>query len=114
MYAQQAAQYIEDLFRIVLFLRSKEELQGVYNCSAPNPVENANFMKTLRQTLNVPFGLPAPAWLLEIGAVFIRTETELILKSRWVVPEKLLKAGYTFNYPELSSALKDILRDEKS
>lgn len=61
--------------------------------------------------MNMPIGLPTPKWLLEIGAVIIKTETELILKSRWVIPETLLKAGYVFKYPTLNEALKDILNN---
>lgn len=101
--------HLEDLFRIVRFIQEKEELVGVINCSAPNPVSNRQLMALLRQTMSVKFGLPAPAWLLEIGAVFIRTETELILKSRWVIPERLLQAGFTFKYPQLADALQDVL-----
>lgn len=70
-------------------------------------------MKTFRQSMKVKIGLPSPAWLLEIGAVIIKTETELILKSRWVVPEKLLEAGYTFKFPTLETAFKNILNNEQ-
>lgn len=99
--------HIEDFFEIVNFLSDHEEVSGVINCSAPNPVTNAKFMRTLRSVLNVPVGLPAPAWLLKIGAVFIRTETELILKSRWVLPQRLLDFGYQFRYPALRDALEE-------
>ena len=67
------------------------------------------FMRTLRQNMNVSFGLPSPAWLLEMGAVIIKTETELLLKSRRVIPERLLKGGYIFKYSLLNEALKDIV-----
>lgn len=105
--------HIEDLFNIVLFCRSHKELEGVFNCSSPNPVDNKTLMKTLRHVMKVKIALPSPAWLLKIGAVFIRTETELILKSRWVIPEKLLEAGFKFKYPDLEPALKNILNDEQ-
>jgi uncharacterized protein (TIGR01777 family) len=101
--------HIEDLYNIILFIQSNKALQGAFNCSSPNPVDNKTLMKTFRQVMKVKIGLPSPAWLLEIGAVIINTETELILKSRWVVPEKLLNAGYTFKYPYLEDALKNIL-----
>ena len=104
--------HIEDLFNIILFFQSHKELKGVFNCSAPNPIDNKTLMKTFRQVMKVKIGLPSPAWLLEIGAVIIKTETELILKSRWVVPEKLLASGYTFKYPTLETALKNILNNE--
>ena len=106
--------HIEDLLSIILFLQSHKELKGVFNCSSPNPVNNKTLMKTFRQTMNVKIGLPSPAWLLEIGAVIIKTETELILKSRWVVPEKLLGSGYTFKYPSLEMALANILTKAKN
>ena len=101
-----------DVFNIILFVREHKELSGVYNCSAPNPVTNEILTKNFREKTNTKFGLPSPAWLLKIGAVMVRTETELILKSRWVVPEKLLKAGYAFRYPTLDAALENILCNE--
>lgn len=101
--------HIADLFGIILFFQLHEDLKGVFNCSAPNPIANTTLMKSLRQTLNVKIGLPAPVWLLKIGAVMLRTETELILKSRWVIPEKLLATGYDFKYQTIDTALADIL-----
>lgn len=101
--------HIEDLYEIILFLQKRKDLNGVFNCSAPEPVNNKTLMRTLRQAMNVKIGLPSPAWLLEIGARFINTETELILKSRWVLPEKLLDTGFTFQYPSLAPALDNIL-----
>ncbi|MFO1444881.1 TIGR01777 family oxidoreductase [Bacillus sp. Bva_UNVM-123] len=101
--------HIEDLFQIVLFLNQREELSGVFNCSAPNPVNNQEFMKLIRTELNVPFGLPTPKWLLELGAMIVKTETELVLKSRWVIPERLEHEGYTFTFNTLNEALRDIL-----
>lgn len=101
--------HIADLFNIITYLQTNKELAGVYNCSSPNPIDNKTLMKIFRQTMNVKFGLPYPKLLLEIGAVFIQTETELILKSRWVLPERLLDAGYTFKYPTIDKALKNIL-----
>jgi uncharacterized protein len=102
--------HIEDVYRIIGFLMEHENLTGVFNCSCPNPVTNEVFMKTLRSKLNMKVGLPTPAWLLKIGAVMIGTETELILKSRWVVPDRLLTSGYTFAFPLLKDAFEDILR----
>lgn len=104
--------HIEDVYRIVRFIEEQEHLSGVFNCASPNPVTNKQLMETLRKTLNVPFGIPAPAWLLEIGAVFIRTETELILKSRWVIPDKLVKNGFKFEYDKLDVALQQILKKQ--
>jgi len=101
--------HIADVFNIMLFVMEHKELSGVFNCSAPNPITNETLMKTFREKTHTRFGLPSPAWLLSIGAVLIKTETELILKSRWVIPEKLMKAGYTFKYPMLDGALENIL-----
>lgn len=101
--------HMEDVFNMVLFFQSHKEMKGVFNCSAPTPVDNKTLMRTLRQEMKVKIGLPSPAWLLKIGAILIKTETELILKSRWVVPEKVLEAGYTFKYSTLDKALTNIL-----
>jgi uncharacterized protein len=103
--------HIADVFNMMLFVMEHKELSGVYNCSAPNPVTNETLMKTFREKTHTKIGLPSPAWLLTIGAVLIKTETELILKSRWVIPEKLLRAGYAFKYPTLDGALENILHD---
>jgi uncharacterized protein (TIGR01777 family) len=101
--------HIEDLYNIILFFQTHEKLNGVYNCSAPNPIDNKTLMKTFREIMHVKIGLPSPKWLLTIGAAIIKTETELLLKSRWVVPEKLLNEGFVFKYPNIESALKNIL-----
>lgn len=101
--------HIEDLFQIILFLRDKKELSGVFNCSAPQPVTNRKLMNKLRHEMNAPIGLPAPKWLLEIGSVFIQTETELVLKSRWVIPDRLEREGYNFRFKTLDHTLQDIL-----
>jgi uncharacterized protein len=103
--------HIDDVFNIMLYIMEHKELTGVYNCSSPNPVTNKILMKAFRETTHTKIGLPSPTWLLKIGAVVIETETELILKSRWVIPEKLLQAGYVFKYPTLNGALENILHN---
>lgn len=103
--------HLEDLYRIVLFIQQHEEIAGAVNCSAPYPVTNRELMRTLRVQRGQRFGLPMPRWLLKMGAAMIGTETELVLKSRWVLPERLLKSGFAFEYPTLEVALKDILKD---
>jgi Domain of unknown function (DUF1731) len=80
------------------------------NLAAPNPLPNADFMRILRESCGIPFGLAANRWMLEIGACFMRTETELILKSRRVVPARLLEHGFTFTYPERRSAARALAR----
>lgn len=101
--------HIEDLCRVVEWLWQHEDQDGVYNAAAPGPVPNHTLMSTIRECLKVPFGLPAPTWLLKAGAVLIGTETELLLKSRWVLPARLLKEGFRFQYPGLKEALADLL-----
>jgi NAD dependent epimerase/dehydratase family enzyme len=79
------------------------------NVAAPNPVTNAEFMAMIREVCHSRFGLPAPRWLLEIGAFFLRTETELIIKSRRVAPGKLLANGFTFLHPHLLPAIEQLV-----
>ena len=104
--------HIEDLFRTIIFVQQHNEVSGVLNTAAPNPVSNKNLMQSLRKHMGVAFGLPAPVWLLKMGAVLIKTETELILKSRWVIPERLSAAGFQFQFPDMDIALKQILSDQ--
>jgi uncharacterized protein len=101
--------HIEDLYRVIKFVKDNNHIEGVVNTSNPNPITNAQFMQSFRKNMNMPFGLPTPTWLLKIGAVIINTETELILKSRWVIPQKLMDWGFTFNYKTIDEALKQIL-----
>lgn len=101
--------HIEDVFRTIEFVKDNEHITGAINTSAPNPITNAQLMHLFRKNMNMPFGLPAPTWLLKIGAIMIKTETELILKSRWVIPQKLMDWGFTFSYNTVDAALKEIL-----
>ncbi|HEY2642794.1 MAG TPA: TIGR01777 family oxidoreductase [Galbitalea sp.] len=101
--------HIEDLLRAVEFIAETAELDGTVNVSSPRPVENRELMATLRRVLGVRFFIPLFSWMLEAGAFAIRSETELLLKSRWVLPTKLQAAGFEFAYPELEPALRDIL-----
>lgn len=99
----------EDLCRIVEWCYEHPEASGMYNCASPNPVTNGEFMRTLRKSTGHYVGLPAFTWLLELGAALIGTETELILKSRWVLPGRLLKAGFRFKYTHAEQAIQDIV-----
>lgn len=101
--------HIEDLYRIIEFIMDNKNLVGIYNCCSPNPLSNVRFMQEMRRQLNPPFYFSSSELLLKAGAYFINTETELILKSRWVVPKKLLDAGFIFQFPTVGSALKNIL-----
>jgi uncharacterized protein (TIGR01777 family) len=101
--------HIEDTCRIIDWLFDHKELKGTFNCSSPNPVTNEAFMKNLRQVTNTAVGLPAYTWMLKLGAWVIGTETELVLKSRWVVPTKLLETGYILKYPFITEALQNVI-----
>jgi uncharacterized protein (TIGR01777 family) len=94
-----------DFCRAVDWLIAHPNLTGPVNLTAPGPVPMNHFTAALRRHLGVAFGLPLPRPILEIGAWFIRTETELLLKSRWVVPLRLLESGFTFTHATLDSAL---------
>ena len=98
----------EDFVEAIRWLIQHEEIDGAVNVAAPNPLPNAEFMRVLRQAAGVPVGLPANRLMLEIGAVFMRTETELILKSRRVVPRRLLEHGFVFKYPKWHDAAVDL------
>jgi len=101
--------HIEDTCRIIKWIDEHQELEGTYNCCSPEPVTNNEFMQTLRKATGLLIGLPAYSWMLKIGAAIIGTETELIFKSRWVLPTKILATGFQFKYALLTSAIKDII-----
>jgi NAD dependent epimerase/dehydratase family enzyme len=102
--------HLDDVLGSIRFLAERRDLSGVFNVSAPNPSDNRTVMQTLRRILRIPIGLPAFRWMLELGSIAIRTETELILKSRWVLPGRLQAAGYEFRHPNLEPALRRILQ----
>lgn len=105
----------QDFCRAVLWLIAHEELEGPVNIAAPNPLTNAEFMRILRDVWGAPFGLPAYEWMLELGAWALQSETELILKSRRVVPTRLLESGFTFRFPTWPEAAKDLcIRSRKN
>ena len=101
--------YIEDTCRMIEWIFEHKEIEGTYNCSSPNPVTNEEFMKILRKVTGHVIGLPAYKWMLQIGAPLMGTELELVLKSRWVVPTKILETGFQFKYSLLKNALSDII-----
>jgi uncharacterized protein len=96
-----------DFIRAVNFLIA-HELDGAVNLASPSPLPNREFMATLRRAWGAPMGLPATRWMLEVGALFMRTETELVLKSRRVVPGRLLGEGFTFTYPDWRDAAREL------
>jgi uncharacterized protein (TIGR01777 family) len=99
----------EDFCRAVEWVIEHEKISGAVNLAASNPLTNAEFMATIRKVCRVRFGLPAPRWLLEIGAFFMRTETELIIKSRRVAPGRLLASGFNFLHPHLLPAIEQLV-----
>ena len=103
--------HIKDTCRMIEWITENENIEGTFNCSSPNPVTNKHFMQTLRNVTGYTIGLPAFEWMLKIGAVIIGTETELVLKSRWVIPTKITETGFQFKYPLLEDALKDIISE---
>ena len=100
----------EDFIRAVYWLIKHDDIAGPVNLAAPNPLPNADFMRALREASGVRIGLPAANWMLEVGAFFMRTETELVLKSRRVVPGRLLADGFSFNFPAWPDAARDLCR----
>jgi uncharacterized protein (TIGR01777 family) len=103
-----------DFVRAVEFLMGRSDLEGCVNVTSPNPLPNRDFMAALRRAFGIPIGLPATNWMLEIGAALLRTETELLLKSRRVVPKRLLDSGYVFQFPDWSSAASDLVQRWRS
>jgi len=99
---------LEDFLRMVEWCIEHENIDGPINMCAPNPLTNREFLKDLRYACGAKIGLPAARWMLEIGAFLMRTETELLLKSRRVIPGKLLESGFKFNYPNWPEAVHAI------
>ena len=97
-----------DFIRAVYWLIEHESLSGAVNLAAPNPLPNADFMRELRRAWKMPIGLPSTEWMLEIGAFFLRTETELILKSRRVISGRLHHDGFNFEFPTWPEAAREL------
>lgn len=97
-----------DFVRAIYWLIDRPDVSGVVNIASPNPLPNEDFMRELRRAWGTRLGLPATRWMLEVGAVFLRTESELILKSRRVVPGRLMDHGFTFEFPTWAQAARDL------
>ena len=98
----------QDFIRAVRWLIDNPQISGPVNVCAPNPLPNSQFMEALRKAWGARIGLPATSWMLHIGAMLMRTETELVLKSRRVVPGRLLEAGFNFEFPTWPAAAQDL------
>ena len=118
-YSGDGRQYVswihyEDFVRAVYWLIEDNEIKDAVNLAAPNPLTNREFMSQLRDAQGVSFGLPATKLMLEIGAIFLKTETELILKSRRVIPKRLMDAGFKFKFETWLEAARDLCRKSYS
>lgn len=100
--------HIDDVVDAIRFLRDREDISGPVNLSSPHPSDNRTLMRTLRRAVGAPLGLPAWRWMLEPAMWVLRTEPELVLKSRWVVPGVLCDAGFTFQHPHLGPAVDEL------
>ena len=98
-----------DFASAIDFLIAREEIAGIVNIASPNPLPNREFLRVLRKTWGMRVGLAAPAWLIEIGTFLMRTESELVLKSRRVIPGRLLENGFPFRFPEWEAASRDLV-----
>lgn len=98
-----------DFERAVRFLLACDSLDGPINLAAPHPLPQRAFMAALRVAWGTRIGLPATRWMVEMGAFFMRTETELVLKSRRVVPARLVGAGFSFDFPEWPAAASNLV-----
>lgn len=99
-----------DFARAIDFIIVNKNLKGNFNLSVKNPINNKNLMQSMRKVLNIPFGISHPIWLLKLGAKLIGTETELVLKSRNVIPKRLLQEGFQFLYEDIEFALENLLK----
>ena len=100
----------QDFTRAIQFILEDENISGTINIASPKPLPNQDFMRQLRETWGIGFGLNSAPWMLEIGTWLLQTETELVLKSRRVVPSKLLEAGFQFEFPDWQSAVGDLVK----
>jgi uncharacterized protein len=100
----------QDFARAVDYLISHEEMDGVVNVTAPAPLPNRDFMRAVREAWGIGFGLPAREWMLGLATFVHRSESELLLKSRRVVPRRLLEDGCRFDFPAWPEAAQDLVR----
>ncbi len=101
-----------DMNRLFARAIDRDDVSGMYVATAPSPVSNAEFMRTLRRALRMPIGLPAPAGLIRLGAALVlRTDPELVLYGRYCVSTRLEQEGFTFEFPDVTSAIRDLVRE---
>jgi uncharacterized protein (TIGR01777 family) len=102
-----------DFCRAVEWLIDRPDVAGPVNIASPSPVTNRHMMHILRDAIGIPIGLPATRWMLEIGTFLLRTEAELVIKSRRVVPARLLAEGFVFQFPQMPAAIADLLEQSR-
>lgn len=98
-----------DFLHSIDYLIARDEIDGAVNLASPNPLPNQEFMKILRQAWGAHIGLPATRCMLEIGTIFLWTETELVLKSRRVIPGRLIESGFQFQFSEWHAAAHNLV-----
>ena len=104
--------HIEDYFQVILFLLENPLMTGVCNCTSPSPLRNAQLMKSIRETLRIPFGIPAPAFAVTFGAAIVGIEPSLILNSSYLLPKYLIDNGFKFRFPQIEEALDQLVNFE--
>lgn len=102
--------HVEDFCKAIEHIINNEKMDGVINITTPNPIKNTDFMQKIRTQMHIPFGIPSPVFVLELAAIFIKTETELLLKSRNVYPKRLLENGFRFSFPSIELALQNLIQ----
>jgi len=106
--------HLDDVIGAIRFIRDDEGISGPVNLASPHPSDNRTLMRTLRESVGMRVGLPAWRWMLEPAMQLLRTEPELVLKSRWVLPGTLIDAGFTFRHPDLRAAIEDVIDPTRS
>ncbi|SDG16930.1 epimerase [Microbacterium sp. 77mftsu3.1] len=105
--------HIDDVLDAIRFLVRRDDIAGVVNVAVPEASDNRSLMRSLRSVVGMPVGIPSLRWMLEIAMWVLRTEPELILKSRWVAPERLVEAGFRFSHTDLREALASVERERR-
>ncbi|MBL7713557.1 MAG: TIGR01777 family oxidoreductase [Chitinophagaceae bacterium] len=102
--------HIEDYYQVLRFAADQQQISGPLNICSPEVVTNKELMATLRNVMRMPLGIPAPAFAIKVGTALLGIESDLVLKSLWVLPKRLTEANYPFRYQHLQEALEDIIR----
>jgi uncharacterized protein (TIGR01777 family) len=101
--------HMEDLNRMFEWSVERPDVEGIFNATGPNPVTNAQFMRTLRHVMHRPWSPPIPNFAVRFGSLLMQTEADLVLKGRRCLPQRLVEKGFAFKYSELANALRDLV-----